>query len=83
VAAKRTADEIPLPPDATVYDLMSELAGAYGESFRYELFDASCNLRDDVTVAVNAAMINRERITVISLTPGDVVSFFPIFPGGG
>ena len=83
VAAKRTADEVPLLPDATVYNIMTGLADAYGESFRYEIFDASCSLRDDVTVAVNAAMIDRERITDINLNPGDVVSFFPIFPGGG
>lgn len=82
-AAGKTAGEVPLPPDATVYGLMAELAGVYGEEFRDQLFDGAGKLRDDVTVAVNSAIIDREKIRDISLNPGDIVSFFPIFPGGG
>ena len=82
-AAGKSRDETKLRPGATVRGLLNELTDACGESFREELFGESDGLRDDVTVTVNGAIIKHGDIDKIGLKPGDVIAFFPIFPGGG
>ena len=81
--AKKSSDEVELPRDATVYGLLKELAVAYGEGLRDELFAGPDRLRDDMTVTVNSAIIDRGRVREIDLNPGDMVALLPIFPGGG
>jgi len=81
--AKRSLDEAELSQETTVYGLLSDLAKAYGESFRDELFDSVDKIKDDVMVTVNEAIIDRGNSDAISLEPGDVVALLPIFHGGG
>jgi len=83
-AAQRSEDEAALAGDTTVYRLLLRLADGYGEGFRGEvLAESGGALRDDLTVAVNGAIIQHEAADEFLLRPGDVVALFPLFPGGG
>jgi len=81
--ARKSRDEAELPQDATVYDLLSGLAGVYGENFRDELFDSMGKLKDDVMVTVDEAIIDRGCSDAIRLKPGETIALLPIFHGGG
>jgi len=84
-AAGKNRDEVEFPPGATICDLLRELADSYGKSFRDELFDENGfgELRDDVTVTLGGVIVNHASAADISLKPGDEISLFPVFPGGG
>ena len=83
-AAKKIREEADFIPGITVYDMLRRLACANEKDFRDEIFgDGGKDLRDDLTVTVNGAAINRENAPGIILNPGDSLALFPIFPGGG
>ena len=85
LAARKKGDEVELPPDTTICGLLRGLADSYGKSFREELFDDSGlgGLRDDVMVTLGGVIVNHANAARISLKPGDEISLFPVFPGGG
>jgi len=84
-AAGKSGDEVELPPDVTICGLLHGLTDSYGKSFGEELFDENglSGLRDDVTVAVGGVIVNHANAAEIKLKPGDEISLFPVFPGGG
>jgi len=81
--AEKSRDEARLPDGLALPRLLAELADAYGERFRAELFEGPDRIRNDVTVSVNGTIIWHENAADITLNPGDEVALFPIFPGGG
>ena len=83
VSEKRD-EEVVLSPNTTVYGLLQNLAGSYGEHFRDEIFKAGGeDLRDDLTVTVNGTIIDHPSVNGVILKPGDEIALFPVFPGGG
>ncbi|MCL2508907.1 MAG: MoaD/ThiS family protein [Oscillospiraceae bacterium] len=83
-AAGTPEEETARGENATVFQLLLELADAYGKAFRGEILDESGErLRDDVTLTVNGAIINHSAAYEMRLRPGDLLALFPIFPGGG
>ena len=83
--ANKSEDEVELPSGTTISGLLLGLADAYGESFRDELFDENSlgGLRDDVMVTLGGVIVNHANAAEINLKPGDEISLFPVFPGGG
>jgi molybdopterin converting factor small subunit len=82
-AAGTSEDEVELTSDPSIYGLLTELAGVYGERFRDALFDGSGMLREDVMMTVNKVIINHADVTETVLCPGDEFALLPIFTGGG
>ena len=81
-ATKKSSEELALPPDTSVYQLLERLAEAYGDVLRDE-FMAEGQLRDDLTVSLNGSITKHEAAGEIFLRPGDALALFPLFPGGG
>lgn len=82
-AAELAEEQIPLAGGASVLTLLRQCADTHGEGFRGELFTESGCLREDLTVAVNGAIIQHAAVDEIILGPDDTVALFPVFPGGG
>jgi MoaD family protein len=83
-AAKKSEEKIEVVANITVYDFLQQLICLHEESFHSEIFNENGKkLRDDLTVTLNGTIINHSSATEINLQPGDVLSLFPIFPGGG
>jgi len=85
VAAQKISEEREHIPGTTVYSLMQELSGAFGQIMRDELLDdnAPGGLREDLMVTVNESIVSKNDAGTIMIDAGDVVSLFPMFPGGG
>jgi len=88
-AVEKFKEEVEIAPNTTltVYSLLQQLVCIYEKEkkeFRNEIFDKDGKeLRDDVTVTVNGTIIKHTNACEINLNPGDTLSLFPIFPGGG
>ena len=69
----------------TLPGLLYMLSVTHGAGLGDQLFDenGAGGLRDDLMVTVNESIVNHENVADIVINPGDVVSLFPIFPGGG
>jgi len=85
VAAQKIGEEREHIPGTTVYSLMQALSVAFGQSMRDELLDENApgGLREDLMVTVNEAIISKKDAGITMIGAGDVVSLFPMFPGGG
>jgi len=82
-AACKNKEEMEIESNITAYQLLKKLAGIHGKDFQGEVFQKDGILRDDFTVAVNNAIINHLNVADTNIKPGDVISLFPVFPGGG
>jgi len=86
-AAKKSEEKTEFAANTTIYHLLQHLASLYDDNFRGEIFDKNdknCGeLRDDLMATLNGTIINHANAAEIKLNPGDVLSLFPIFPGGG
>ena len=83
-AAKKSEEKVDFAVGITVYSLLRQVACNYENGFRGEIFDINGDeLRDDLTVSLNGAIISRTDACETILKQGDVLSLFPIFPGGG
>jgi len=83
-AAKKSEEKLEFAADTTIYDLLRQLTALHEENFRGEIYDIDGKkLRDDLTVALNGTIINHSNAADIKLQANDVLSLFPIFPGGG
>ena len=83
-AAKKSEEKLEFVAEATIYDLLQQVVCLHEKNFRGEIFDGDGKkLRDDLMVTLNGTIIDHSNATEINLNPGDVVSLFPIFPGGG
>ena len=84
VIINRSEEEVGLLSEATVQDLMQQLSTAYGKAFDTEVFaEPGKTTRDDLVIAVNGRAIKQLDSMNTRLKQGDVVTLFPIFPGGG
>jgi len=84
VIANTKEEELEIPSSAMVEELLSKLSGMYGKNFDGEVFmEDGKNLRDDLTVAINGTAIRQLDYLNTRLKQNDVVTLFPIFPGGG
>jgi MoaD family protein len=82
--ADKKEEEVEILRSATVYELLLALSGRYGEPFDSEIFEGGeKQLRDDLMIAINGALIERTGIIGTALNPGDAVTLLPIFLGGG
>ncbi len=82
--ANTREEELEIPSNAMVQQLLSKLSAMYGKSFDGEVFtEDGANIRDDLTVAVNGTAIRQLDYLDTRLKQNDVVTLFPIFPGGG
>jgi molybdopterin converting factor small subunit len=83
-AAGTNEEEREISADSTVHQLLDGLCGTYGEAFRGEVFRRDGeNIRDDLILSLNGAIIEHRNVIAANMTSGDVVALFPIFPGGG
>ena len=82
-AAHKNGEEMEITPGIAAYEFLKRLADINGKAFRQEIFQRDGKLRDDLTVTVNKAIINHDAAANTYLEPGDVLSLFPVFPGGG
>ena len=82
-AAELAEEQISLAGGVSVLMLLRQCADMHGEGFRGELFAESGCLREDLTVAVNGAIMQHAAVDEIILRPDDTVALFPVFPGGG
>ena len=81
-ATKKSSEELAVPPDTSIYQLLERLAGAYGDGLRGEIM-AEGRLRDDLTISLNGSITKHEAAGETLLRPGDTLALFPLFPGGG
>ena len=84
-AAKKSGDDLDFSPNINVYSLLRTISGVYGERVHAELLDerSPSGLRDDLIITLNAAVVNHESAAGTGINPGDAVSLFQTFPGGG
>lgn len=77
-------EELEIPSGSYVCDLMQKLSGKYGEPFLGEVLrEDEMELRDDVVIAVNGVFAEHKSIMRSEIKSNDVLTFFPIFLGGG
>jgi MoaD family protein len=77
-------EEVEIPAVHSVYELLRVLSDRYGEVFMYEVFKKDGkDLRDDITIAVNGIFADQTNIMGSMMESGDVITLFPVFPGGG
>jgi len=85
-AAKKSEEKVKFAANTTLYRLLRQTV-CFSENennLRGEIFDESGEkLRDDLMVTLNGTIINHESAFETNLNPGDTLSLFPIFPGGG
>jgi len=78
-----------LPPNTSAYGLLQKLSDIHGDNFRDEIFadnskDSNVkDIREDLMVTINDNVIKHENIAGIYLQSTDIISLFPVFPGGG
>ena len=84
-AAGRNSDALEYCPGATVYDVVRAVADNYGDKMSGELFSMKdvSELRDDLMLTLGEAIVPLGAAAETAVEPGDTVSMFPIFPGGG
>ncbi len=84
VIVSKKEEEWGISPETTVKELMRELSNTYGDRFDKEVFqDDGETPRDDLIIAINGTAIRRLDFMQTKLKQGDIVTLFPIFPGGG
>jgi MoaD family protein len=77
-------EELEIPLGSYVSDLLQKLSGKYGEPFLSEILrEGEMELRDDVVIAVNGVFAEHKSIIRSKIKSNDVLTFFPIFLGGG
>jgi len=81
-ATQKSAEELALSPETSIFQFLERLAEAYGDALRGELM-AEGQLRDDLTISLNGSITKHEAAGDIFLRPGDTLALFPLFPGGG
>jgi len=83
-AAGKDGQEIEIPSDWVVHELLQLLSDIYGAEFRDEIFlQARDELRDDLTVSVSGVITEHTKLKSLKLSDGAVVALLPTFPGGG
>lgn len=83
-AAGRNEEEIELPRDCTVFELMETLSNKYGRAFRDEIFLRSeTALRDDLIISIDGVVADHTRAKKSAVGSGANIDLFTTFPGGG
>ena len=81
---KRTEESVEIADSATVLELLRKLSSQYGATFENEIFQADQQeLRDDMIIAVNGALLRHTSVLATKLHAGDTIALLPMFPGGG
>ena len=83
VITGRKNEVVEVSADATIKELLGKLSARYGEAFVKEVFEEGQNPRDDLVVAINGTAILQLDYLATKLKLNDIVTLFPIFPGGG
>lgn len=77
-------EEVEITSIYSVYELLHRLSDKYGEAFKNEVFQKDGkNLRDDITIAINGIFTEQTNIMKTMMESGDIITLFPVFPGGG
>ena len=91
-AANKAEEELALPGEINLYQLLEYLETTYGSDFGAEIFTADSPvlsqiaerpLRSDLMVMFNDKAVAHGSIASVVLQSGDRVALFPLFPGGG
>jgi len=78
-----------LPPNTSAYGLLQKLSDIHGVNFRDEIFadtgkdPCAKDIREDLMVTINDKVVKHDDIAGIYLQSTDIMSLFPVFPGGG
>lgn len=84
VMTGRNEEEVEISSNAMIYDLLQRLSSIYGEAFKSEIFqEDGQNLRDDWIIAINGTLSEQTNIMGTRMKSGDIITLFPVFPGGG
>jgi molybdopterin converting factor small subunit len=78
-------DSVEITEDISLYNFLRTLVEIYGECFAAEIFNVETpdELRCDIMATINGTIIDIANAGQITLTQGDSVQLFPVFPGGG
>ena len=79
----RSEDEFSLPEGASLLDLLNKIAGAYGESFRKEIFEPGLkDVKANFVVTVNGALMGQLGGIETGLKDNDNVVLMSLMTGG-
>lgn len=83
-AAGKDHDVIEIAPDCMFFELMRFISRAYGDEFKFEIFqEAGDDLRDDLIVSIDGVITEHNKLKNLQLINGAVVTLLPNFSGGG
>jgi MoaD family protein len=81
---KKSEEEVEISSDTAVCGLLQKLAFKYGEMFEGEVFQKDQDdLRSDLVISINGTLTEHAKVVKKKINDGDIISLFPIFPGGG
>ena len=70
------------PPDATLFDLLTDLATEYRVNLRPHLFATDGSVRPSLLLIVNNAAVSQSQAASCRLSDGDCVTLMPPIGGG-
>ena len=80
----KSEEEVEIPSNSTVYELLQRLSGIYGETFETEIFqEGASNLKDDLMIAISGTLTEHTSIMRTQMKADDMITLLPIFLGGG
>lgn len=83
-AFHKRSEEVQMPKNTNLYDLLSFLSERNGEQFKSYVFDAvNTGIKDDVLLNINGIPSNLLNGLKTQLSNGDQVNIMPLFSGGG
>jgi len=83
-AAGRGSEAVEIASGCVFYELLRSLSRAYGNEFKYEIFqEGGDDLRDDLIVSINGVITEHSKLEDFQLFDGAAVSLLPNFSGGG
>ncbi len=79
----RRAEELEIPDESTVAELLTRLSERYGEPFRKAVYEkGSADVKANFIVTVNGYLLNQLRGTSTRLKSGDTVILMSVVSGG-
>lgn len=83
-AAGIEEEEVKIPSESTLVHLLYVVAKSHSKELRDEILQIDSNdLRTDLMITLNGVILSSEEIDKRVIQVKDVISLFPIFPGGG
>ena len=80
--SEQTEVDMQVETGSTVADVIHQLAGQFGPSFRQALLDWHGDLQGGIEVVLNQRQISARRLSKISLQTDSVLVILPLVGGG-